>query len=139
MVVWLGPSPEVEPGAIADAAVVGLAATAGAAATIHLVVARRARAHGDRATRRPWLTLVPWELGLAWATVVSYRWLSEWGIPIGRGADVTRVDLWGLLFPVLFLVTVVAVLSRDRKSTRLIQSLMRISYAVFCLKKTNNR
>src|SRR3546814_2563674 len=26
---------------------------------------------------------------------------------------------------------------RDRKSTRLIQSLMRISYAVFCLKKKN--
>src|SRR3546814_1830354 len=26
----------------------------------------------------------------------------------------------------------------DRKSTRLIQSLMRISYAVFCLKKKNN-
>src|SRR3546814_8966329 len=113
MVVWLGPSPEVEPGAIADAAVVGLAATAGAAATIHLVVARRARAHGDRATRRPWLTLLPWELVLAWATMVSYRRLGEWGIPVGRGADVTRVDLWGLLFPVLFLVTVVAVLRSE--------------------------
>src|SRR3546814_4446991 len=27
----------------------------------------------------------------------------------------------------------------DRKSTRLLQSLMRISYAVFCLKKKNNK
>src|SRR3546814_15203179 len=90
MVVWLGPSPEVEPGAIADAAVVGLAATAGAAATIHLVVARRARAHGDRATRRPWLPLVPRDLGLAWATVVSYRRLREWGIPVG-GLEERRV------------------------------------------------
>ena len=32
--------------------------------------------------------------------------------PSGRGAEVSRVDLWGLLFPVLFLVTAVAVVSR---------------------------
>ena len=56
--------------------------------------------------------LVPWELGLVALAVVSYRRLGEWGVPIGRGADVTHVDLWGLLFPVLFLVATVAVTSR---------------------------
>ena len=45
-------------------------------------------------------------------TVVSYRRLGDWGVPIGRGADVSRVDLVALMFPVLFLVTVVAVVSR---------------------------
>ena len=42
-------------------------------------------------------------------TVVSYRRLGEWGVPVDRGADVSRVDVSGLMFPVLFLLAVVAV------------------------------
>ncbi len=111
-VVWLGPSPDLEPTAIGRAVQAGGLALVGAAATIALVVAWRTRAPEARPHRRVRLGVLPWELLLGWATVVSYQRLSRWGIPLGRGADVSRVDVWGLLFPVLFLVTAVAVLSR---------------------------
>lgn len=112
-VAGVGPSPEIEPAAVRDAIVAGALAMAAAAVAIAVVVARRAdlgRTH-TRVGRR-WLAFVPWELGLGWATVVSHRRLGEWGVPTGRGADVSRVDLWGLLFPVLFLITSVAVVAR---------------------------
>jgi putative ABC transport system permease protein len=110
IVVWLGPSSTVEPGALGEAVLAGLAAVALAALTIWAVVTTRVRAR-DRHRRIP-VGALPWELLLAWATVVSYRRLGDWGIPVGRGATVSRIDVWGLLFPVLFLVTVVAVVSR---------------------------
>ena len=110
-VVALGPSPVVETSAIGRAAVAGAVALLASAGTIAAVVARRTRSHEDRRRRR-WLAAVPWELVMAWATLVSYHRLGRWGMPIGRGADVSRVDMWGLLFPVLFIITVVAVLSR---------------------------
>ena len=66
------------------------------------------RAH-RRATA---LRFVPWELGLAAATAVSYDRLGEWGVPVGSGAEVTKVDVWGLLFPVLFLLAVIGVVVR---------------------------
>jgi len=56
--------------------------------------------------------VLPWELPLAALTIASYARLGEWGVPVGRGATLSRVDLWGLMFPVLFLVTAVAVASR---------------------------
>ena len=83
-----------------------------AAFTIGAVVAWRARPHAQHAGRRRWLARVPWELLLAWLTLVSYRRLGDWGVPIGQGADVSHVDLVGLMFPVLFLVTIAAVTSR---------------------------
>ena len=55
---------------------------------------------------------MPWELALGLATAVSYARLGEWGAPVSRGAQVTRVDIVGLMFPVLFLTTVVAVVAR---------------------------
>jgi len=110
-VVWLGPSPVLEPAAVRQATLAGLVALAGAAATVGAVVVRRARAH-DGKRRRLRLGILPWEVALAGATLVSYRRLGDWGVPVGRGAEVSRVDVLGLLFPVLFLVTAVAVLSR---------------------------
>lgn len=112
-VAGLGPSPEIEPAAVAGAVAAGSLAMATAVVVIALVVARRAGLGRSPAhVARRWLALVPWELALGWATVVSYRRLGEWGVPTGRGADVSRVDLWGLLFPVLFLITSVAVVAR---------------------------
>ena len=112
LVAWLGPSPVIEAGAVRRAAVASLLASLVAAATVATVVVVRLRGERGRAGRRiPW-TAVPWELGLAWATVVSHRRLGEWGIPVGRGSAVSKVDVWGLLFPVLFLITAVAVCSR---------------------------
>jgi putative ABC transport system permease protein len=111
LVAWLGPSPAIEPAARTTAASVGVGALAAAALTIWLVVVVRTRAHDDRAPRRGW-GAVPWELLLGAATVVSYLRLGEWGVPVSRGADITRVDVLGLLFPVLFLLTAVAVTMR---------------------------
>jgi putative ABC transport system permease protein len=112
MVRWLGPSPVLERAALARAALAGGLALLAAALTIGAVVTWRVRAHEARRRRRFRLGALPWELGLLWLTVVSYQRLGDWGIPVGRGASVTRVDVLGLLFPVLFLVTAVAVLSR---------------------------
>jgi putative ABC transport system permease protein len=111
-VVWLGPSPVLEPAAVGQAALGGVLGLLGAAATVATVVARRVRAVQGRGRRRVPLGALPWEVALGWVTVVSYQRLGDWGIPVGRGAHVSRVDVWGLLFPVLFLVTAVAVLSR---------------------------
>jgi putative ABC transport system permease protein len=80
--------------------------------TIWIVVAMRAGPDRSRLRGRAWLARVPWELLLVWVTLVSYHRLGEWGVPIGRGATVSKVDLWGLLFPVLFLITAVAILAR---------------------------
>jgi putative ABC transport system permease protein len=112
LVVRLGPSSLLEPASLAGAARAGALALLGAAAIVATVVAWRTTAHGSRRHRRFHLASLPWEALLAVATVVSYRRLGDWGVPIGRGAEVSRVDVWGLLFPLLFLVTVVAVLSR---------------------------
>jgi putative ABC transport system permease protein len=110
-VAWLGPSAELEPRSVTTAAAAGAGALAAAALTVGLVVSGRARAHDRRGLRRGW-RMVPWELLLGAATVVSYLRLGEWGVPVSRGAAVTRVDVLALLFPVLFLLTAVAVAMR---------------------------
>lgn len=112
LVAWLGPSPHVEPAALRKGAVAAAVAIAAGSATVWVVVASRARAAPSERGSRAWLTWIPWELLLGWTTVVAYRRLGEWGVPTGLGAEVSRVDLWGLLFPVLFLITAVAVLAR---------------------------
>src|SRR5436190_15556407 len=112
MVVALGPSPELEPSALGGAAAVGGVALVVAATTVGAVVAWRARPRSRHVRRRRWVATVPWELLLVWLTVISYRRLGDWGVPIGTGADVSHIDLLGLMFPVLFLVTEVAVTSR---------------------------
>jgi putative ABC transport system permease protein len=111
-VAWLGPSNQIEAAALGEAAQAGALAVLLAAATVATVVAWRVRAHHDARPRRLRVGLLPWEVGLAALTVVSHRRLGEWGVPVGQGADVSRVDVVGLLFPILFLVTVVAVFSR---------------------------
>lgn len=111
MVVWLGPSPVLERAALGRAAVGGVVALAGAALTVGVVVGHRSRTHEAR-RHREGVRLVPWELALGALTVVSYRRLGDWGIPVGRGAEVSAVDVWGLLFPLLFLLTGVALLRR---------------------------
>ena len=112
LVAWLGPSPHVELSAIRGAFLAGLLAMAAAAVTVWAVVAIRSDADPSPHRGRAWLARLPWELLLAWLTLVSYRRLGEWGVPIEGGAEVSRVDLWGLLFPVLFLLTAVAVVAR---------------------------
>jgi putative ABC transport system permease protein len=112
LVVALGPASAIEPSAVGRAALAGAGALALAAVTVAGVVTVRSRSGPATGRRRIPLGAFPWELPLAVATVVSYRRLGEWGVPVGRGAEVTRVDVWGLLFPMLFLVTVVVVGSR---------------------------
>jgi putative ABC transport system permease protein len=111
MVVVLGPARAIEGSALVRAAWAGGGALVVAAATVAVVVTVRSRSGGLR-RRRVGLGAFPWELPLAVATVTSYRRLGEWGVPVGRGAEVSRVDVWGLLFPMLFLVTAVVIGSR---------------------------
>jgi len=111
-VVWLGPAREIEPDALVGGSLAASAVLGASLAVIGAVVARRAHRLELGTPRRAWLALVPWELGLVAATVVSYRRLGEWGVPVGRGAALSRVDVVGLLFPVLFLLTGVALLAR---------------------------
>ena len=112
LVVWLGPSALIEPAALGWAAACAVAALLVSAVTVGVVVARRAGSHAGRRSRRTWLARVPWELLLGLAAWVSYRRLGEWGVPVSDGAAVSRVDVVALLFPVLFLVTGVAVAAR---------------------------
>ena len=112
LVVAFGPAPELEPAAVGRAAWAAAAALAGAALTVAAVVTARVKLDGTPRRRSFRLGAVPWELALVALTVVSYRRLGEWGLPVGRGAQVSKVDVLGLLFPVLFLVSVVAVISR---------------------------
>ncbi|MGH9114018.1 MAG: FtsX-like permease family protein [Acidimicrobiales bacterium] len=112
LVVWLGPSSLLEPAAIRWAGLGAVAAMLVAALTVGTVVAVRARAHHGRRRRPKWLAFVPWEVAVGGAAWVSYRRLGQWGVPVSEGADVSRVDVVGLLFPVLFLLTGVAVGAR---------------------------
>ncbi|HTE72531.1 MAG TPA: hypothetical protein VK640_04940 [Actinomycetes bacterium] len=112
LVMWLGPSPVLEGSAVVRAvasAAVGLVA---AMLVVGAVVTRRVRTGRARRHTPAWLRAVPWELALVGAAVVSYRRLGEWGVPVSHGARVSRVDPLGLLFPVLFLLSAVAVASR---------------------------
>src|SRR5690606_13868074 len=42
----------------------------------------------------------------------SWQRLDSWGVPVSDGARVSRIDVLGLMFPVLFLVTMCAVAAR---------------------------
>jgi putative ABC transport system permease protein len=121
LVRWLGPSPVLESSAVDRAAVSGAVGLVAAMLVVGLVVARRTGALFPRPARArarrlrvptAWLRLVPWELGLAAITFVSYRRLGEWGVPVSDGAELSRVDPLGLLFPVLFLLTAVGIAAR---------------------------
>jgi putative ABC transport system permease protein len=112
LVVWMGPSSTLEPAAIARAASVGAVALLLSAVVVASVVAARVPASHGGHRQRTWLRVVPWEVALGVATVVSLRRLEEWGAPVSRGAEVSRIDLVGLMFPVLFLITMVAVVAR---------------------------
>lgn len=110
-VSWLGPSPVFEPSAISDAALIAAAAVVMSAITVTLGVALRARSHGPR-LRPTALRWIPWEIGFVLLTLASYRRLEEWGVPVDQGADVSHVDAFGLLFPMLAMFSAVAVFVR---------------------------
>jgi putative ABC transport system permease protein len=111
LVVTVGPSPTLEPSAVSRAVVVGGLALVLSALVLAVVVGVRTRApHIGR--RRTWLRFVPWELLLAGLTWASWRQLDSWGVPVSDGARVSRIDVLGLMFPVLFLTTMVAVVAR---------------------------
>ncbi len=112
LVMWLGPSSTLEPAAIMRGAWVGAAALLMSALVVASVVAVRARAGHVQGSPRTWLRVVPWEVVLGLATALSLVRLGEWGAPVSRGAQVSRVDVVGLMFPVLLLTTVVAVVAR---------------------------
>jgi putative ABC transport system permease protein len=112
VVVWVGPSPTLEPAAVVRAWWVGAAGLLLSALVVASVVAARVGPGMVGHRRRAWLRRVPWEVALGLATVVSFLRLDAWGVPVSRGSTVSRIDVVGLMFPVLFLTTMVAVVSR---------------------------
>ena len=112
LVVSVGPSPTLEPAAVVRASLLGVVALLLSALVVAVVVAVRVRASHAGHRRPSWVRFVPWEVALGLATVVSLMRLDEWGAPLSTGAAVTRIDVVGLMFPVLFLTTMVAVVSR---------------------------
>lgn len=112
LVAWLGPSATLGSEAIRQAVVATLAATGTCAFVVWAVAAARARTTLTSRHRRFRLAWLPWELGLGALTVVAHRRLEAWGVPISQGSEVSRVDVLGLMFPLLFLLTSVAVAAR---------------------------
>jgi putative ABC transport system permease protein len=112
IVMWLGPSTVLEPAAVRTALLAGAATFAASCIMIVAVVSSRARPQRGARHWRIRFWMIPWELCLGAATLISRRHLAEWGVPVGRGGEVSRVDVLGLMFPVLFLVTTVAIFSR---------------------------
>ena len=114
LVRLLGPTTLVEPSAVADslrrAAVAAAAGTAGlgavAGARAHLLVAHPV---GGRAS---WRRFLPWELGVLGLAAWSYRRIGIEGVPVARGAEVPRIDLLALVFPLLFVAGSVALVGR---------------------------
>src|SRR3546814_7880144 len=82
---------------------------------------RRIRALKDRLTR--WYVLVGGLAVLAAITLIFF-FLAYVVVPLFQGADLTSQD---------------PITPRSEEHTSELQSLMRISYAVFCLKKKNNQ
>ncbi|MFP5255818.1 MAG: hypothetical protein ACLGI8_08230 [Acidimicrobiia bacterium] len=109
---WLGPGREIEARATVDGGLAAAVALAASLAVVTVVVARRSRQVELGSAHRAWVARLPWELGLVVGTYLSHKRLGEWGVPVGRGASLSRVDVVGLLFPVLFLLTGVALLAR---------------------------
>src|SRR3546814_1618418 len=69
--------------------------------------------------------------------IVAGRWLK--GLDKGRALPSSKALRWFNELPVLLLVAVVYLVLRSEEHTSELQSLMRISYAVFCLKKKSNQ
>ena len=111
LVVGVGPSPTLEPAAVVRALGAGVAALVLSAVVVAAAVGVRAGAGAVR-HRPAWLRLVPWELALGLVTLVSWRRLDVSGVPVSSGATASPVDVLGLMFPVLFLATTVAVAGR---------------------------
>src|SRR5690606_41145859 len=86
------------------------------------------------------ITLFSLQMGVAIVVeaILSFVGLSvpsdvvAWGVMLADGRDQIYQAGWGLMAPVIGIVL-------DRKSTRLNSSHVKISYAVFCLKKKNKR
>lgn len=112
VVVSLGPSPHIEANAVVRAGWLAAGALVMCAALVFVVVAARTSSRAEARRPHRWVRMVPWELALGGATLVSFWRLDAWGAPVSTGASVTRIDALGLLFPVLFLATVVAVAAR---------------------------
>ncbi|WP_436795532.1 hypothetical protein [Actinospongicola halichondriae] len=106
-VTVLGPSPVFEDSAIRDAVALTVVAGVVSAVTVAVSVALRARGGGHR-TGRSIVRLIPWEIAAAAVTLAAYRRLGEWGVPVDHGGEVSRVEVFGLLFPVLAMFTAVA-------------------------------
>src|SRR3546814_4674520 len=82
------------------------------------------------------IVLVVWQpkgLGVGWSAMAGAALALLTGVV--ELADIPTV--WGFVWNATFTFIAVIIISRSEEHTSELQSLMRISYAVFCLKKKN--
>jgi putative ABC transport system permease protein len=114
VVKLLGPTTLVDAPAVADSLRRTAVALAVGVVLLGLVAGVRARSLSARpvGARASWRGKVPWELAVLGLAAWSYRRIGIEGVPVARGADVPRIDLLALAFPLLFVVGTVALAGR---------------------------
>ncbi len=110
---YLGPATEFEAAAVRSAVVYTLIGSAAALVVIALVAAARARTFVDgRLHHRSWVRFVPWELIPVAAAIASFARLDRIGGIQQIGAKAANADFWAQCFPLLAIITPLALLAR---------------------------
>jgi putative ABC transport system permease protein len=114
VVKLLGPTTLVDRPAVGDSLRRTAVALVVGVVLLGVVAGLRARNLSTRpvGARASWRGKVPWELGVLALAAWSYRRIGIEGVPVARGADVPRIDLLALAFPLLFVVGTVALAGR---------------------------
>lgn len=114
MVRVLGPTRLVDQPAVADSLRRTAVALAVGVVLLGVIAGLRARSLSTRpvGAHVSWRSKVPWELGVLALAAWSYRRIGIEGVPVARGADVPRIDILALAFPLLFVVGTVLLAGR---------------------------
>lgn len=110
----LGPTDLLDQSAVGESIRRTAVATVAGALMLGVVAGVRARGLSARPVggRTSWRGKVPWELGVLGLAAWSYQRIGLRGVPVAQGADVPRIDLLALAFPLLFVVGTVALAGR---------------------------
>ena len=101
---WLGPSPDLDPGIVAAAALWAAAAFAAALVAVAVTVVVRLRTGLERVGARRRLPVpLLWEVPVLLLAAWSLHRFNEKGLPTVEGDKLPPIDVLSLLFPLFFL------------------------------------